>query len=95
MLFANNPFTDQDSFRTFEEILELAKKNDVDFVLLGGDLFHDCQPSAHCMQKCTELLKKYVIKWTIDIYIYISNTKINTKKNFVKRECCFLFISNS
>ena len=29
-----------DSFTAFEEVLETATKRDVDFVLLGGDLFH-------------------------------------------------------
>ena len=35
-----------DSFRTFNEVLETANNEDVDFVLLGGDLFHDNRPSA-------------------------------------------------
>jgi double-strand break repair protein MRE11 len=35
----------QDSFRSFEEILQLAVENDVDMLLLGGDLFHDNKPS--------------------------------------------------
>ncbi|KAI4465775.1 double-strand break repair protein mre11 [Holotrichia oblita] len=51
----------QDSFRAFEEILQLAVKNEVDMVLLGGDLFHESQPSSHSLQKCTELLKKYCL----------------------------------
>ena len=34
-----------DSLRTFEEILRTAKEKKVDFVLLGGDLFHENKPS--------------------------------------------------
>ena len=35
-----------DSFDSFEEVLEIASLRKVDFVLLGGDLFHDHRPSA-------------------------------------------------
>ncbi|KAK9722330.1 Calcineurin-like phosphoesterase [Popillia japonica] len=49
----------QDSFRAFEEILQLAVKNEVDMMLLGGNLFHENQPSPYTLQKCTQLLKKY------------------------------------
>ncbi|XP_065209390.1 double-strand break repair protein MRE11 [Planococcus citri] len=55
----NDPVRGEDSFNTFEEILELAKANDVDFILLGGDLFHDNKPSTLCMFKCMALLRKY------------------------------------
>ena len=34
-----------DSFEAFEEILHLAEEQDVDLILLGGDLFHDNNPS--------------------------------------------------
>lgn len=51
-------FADQDTFVTFEEILMLAVANKVDFILLGGDLFHYAQPSPYCVSKCVELLKK-------------------------------------
>ena len=34
-----------DSFMAFEEVLQLAAKHGADFVLLGGDLFHDNKPS--------------------------------------------------
>lgn len=34
-----------DSFVAFEEILYYAKERKVDFVLLGGDLFHHSMPS--------------------------------------------------
>ena len=34
-----------DSFNTFEEVMQLAVEQDVDMLLLGGDLFHDNKPS--------------------------------------------------
>lgn len=48
----------QDSFNAFEEILQLASSSKVDFILLGGDLFHDSKPSPTCLHKCITLLKK-------------------------------------
>lgn len=48
-----------DSFVAFDEILKLAKDNEVDFVLLGGDLFHDNKPSRKTLHTCMELLRKY------------------------------------
>ena len=41
-----DPVIGYDSFRVFDEMLETANKENVDFVLLGGDLFHDNRPSA-------------------------------------------------
>ncbi|XP_043286064.1 double-strand break repair protein MRE11 [Venturia canescens] len=52
---------ENDSFITFEEILKLALKHDVDFILLGGDLFHDSKPSQKVVLQCMELLKKYTL----------------------------------
>ncbi|XP_001356803.3 double-strand break repair protein MRE11 [Drosophila pseudoobscura] len=49
----------EDSFTAFEEILELAVAEDVDMILLGGDLFHDAVPSQNAMHKCIELLRRY------------------------------------
>ena len=51
----------QDAMRTFEEVLQLAQKNAVDFILLGGDLFHENRPSRYCMLKTFELLRKYCL----------------------------------
>ncbi|XP_075707601.1 double-strand break repair protein MRE11 isoform X2 [Rhinoderma darwinii] len=48
-----------DSFVAFDEILKLAKDNEADFVLLGGDLFHDNKPSRKTLHTCMELLRKY------------------------------------
>ncbi|XP_051169913.1 double-strand break repair protein MRE11 [Leptopilina boulardi] len=48
-----------DSLITFEEILKLAVENEVDFILLGGDLFHETKPPQDIIAKCISLLKKY------------------------------------
>lgn len=49
-----------DSFDGFEEILNIAKRNRVDFILLGGDLFHELTPSQNCLYRTIKLLQKYV-----------------------------------
>jgi double-strand break repair protein MRE11 len=41
----NHHILGDDSFDAFEEILQAAKRNSVDFLLLGGDLFHEITPS--------------------------------------------------
>uniref|UniRef100_K3YKW0 Double-strand break repair protein n=1 Tax=Setaria italica TaxID=4555 RepID=K3YKW0_SETIT len=48
-----------DSFDTFEEICSLAEKNKVDFLLLGGDLFHENKPSNSTLVKTIEILRHY------------------------------------
>jgi len=49
-----------DSFDAFEEILQVAKRNKVDFILLGGDLFHELTPSQGCLYRSIRLFQKYV-----------------------------------
>uniref|UniRef100_A0A2K6S987 Double-strand break repair protein n=1 Tax=Saimiri boliviensis boliviensis TaxID=39432 RepID=A0A2K6S987_SAIBB len=48
-----------DTFVTLNEILRLAQENEVDFILLGGDLFHENKPSRKTLHTCFELLRKY------------------------------------
>ena len=48
-----------DSLVSFEEVLQLAQQNDVDFILLGGDLFHENKPSRKTLHGCMSLLRKY------------------------------------
>ena len=47
-----------DSWRTFQEIMEIAKARDVDMVLLGGDLFHDNKPSRKSMFHVMKTLRE-------------------------------------
>ena len=48
-----------DTLNTFEEILKLAEENSVDFILLGGDLYHENKPSRKTLHRSMELLRKY------------------------------------
>ncbi|XP_040902184.1 double-strand break repair protein MRE11 [Toxotes jaculatrix] len=48
-----------DSYNTLDEILKCAKTNQVDFILLGGDLFHDNKPSRRCLHNCITMLRQY------------------------------------
>uniref|UniRef100_A0A146MDQ8 Double-strand break repair protein n=1 Tax=Lygus hesperus TaxID=30085 RepID=A0A146MDQ8_LYGHE len=53
-----DPIRADDSFNTFEEILQTGKKQNVDFILLGGDLFHDSKPSQSCYVKAISLIRE-------------------------------------
>ncbi|CDO78264.1 hypothetical protein BN946_scf184491.g9 [Trametes cinnabarina] len=56
-----DPVRGQDSINAFKEILQLAVKHDVDFVLLGGDLFHENRPSRDCLYQVMALLREYTL----------------------------------
>lgn len=46
-----------DSWQTFHEVMCLAKENDVDMVLLAGDLFHENKPSRKSMYNVMRSLR--------------------------------------
>lgn len=50
----------EDSFDAFNEVLELAVSMNVDFLLLGGDLFHEHSPSQNAYYKCSKIFNKHV-----------------------------------
>ena len=50
----------EDSFEAFNEVLEVAANQHVDFVLLGGDLFHEHTPSQSAYYKCSKIFNKHV-----------------------------------
>ncbi|OAA78628.1 DNA repair protein rad32 [Akanthomyces lecanii RCEF 1005] len=47
-----------DSWRTFDEVLTLARTEDVDMVLLAGDLFHDNKPSRKSLYQVMRTLRQ-------------------------------------
>jgi len=50
-------FRKDDSWKTFHEVMCLAKEHDVDMVLHGGDLFHENKPSRMSMYHVTQSLR--------------------------------------
>ncbi|CAG7716685.1 unnamed protein product [Allacma fusca] len=57
----SNAGREDDSFNTFEEVLQMALAEKVDFVLLGGDLFHENKPKPATLRRTIELLHKYTL----------------------------------
>ncbi|WFD33923.1 meiotic recombination [Malassezia cuniculi] len=56
-----DPVRGDDSINTFREILEIARDQNVDFVLLGGDLFHENKPSRETMHRTLSLLREFTL----------------------------------
>jgi double-strand break repair protein MRE11 len=56
-----DPIRGQDAINTFREILELARAEEVDFILLAGDLFHENKPSRGVMHQTIALLREYTM----------------------------------
>ncbi|EDO15139.1 hypothetical protein Kpol_413p14 [Vanderwaltozyma polyspora DSM 70294] len=53
----NDPITGDDSWKTFHEIMMIAKNNNVDMVLQAGDLFHVNKPSKKSMYQVMKSLR--------------------------------------
>lgn len=54
-----DPERGPDSFTSLEEAFDLAKVEEVDFILLGGDLFHENKPSRDCLTRCQKIFRDY------------------------------------
>ena len=52
-----DPVRGDDSWKSFHEIMCVAKDRDVDMVLLGGDLFHDNKPSRKALYNVMRSLR--------------------------------------
>lgn len=52
-----DPIRGDDSWKSFHEIMSLAKQRDVDMVLLAGDLFHENKPSRKSMYQVMRSLR--------------------------------------
>ncbi|XP_072119494.1 double-strand break repair protein MRE11 [Mobula birostris] len=66
-----------DTLVTFDEILKCAQDNEVDFILLGGDLFHDNKPSRKTLHTCMELMRKYCMGDTPVQFEILSDQSVN------------------
>lgn len=52
-----DPVRGEDSYNSFREVLEIARAEDVDMVLLAGDLFHENKPSRKSMFQAMRSLR--------------------------------------
>ncbi|PWA96700.1 DNA repair and meiosis protein (Mre11) [Artemisia annua] len=66
-----------DSFQAFEEICKIAEEKKVDFVLLGGDLFHENKPSRTTLVKAIEILRRYCLNDKPVQFQVVSDQTIN------------------
>ncbi|XP_056285650.1 double-strand break repair protein MRE11-like isoform X3 [Pseudoliparis swirei] len=66
-----------DSFNTLDEILKCAKTNQVDFILLGGDLFHENKPSRRCLHSCITMMRRYCMGDTPINFNILSDQTVN------------------
>ena len=74
----NDQIRGDDSFNSFEEILKLSRSEGVDFLLLGGDLFHHHNPSKKTIIRTSNILQKYVYgqkEHNYQVYCYEPNFK--------------------
>lgn len=56
-VYENDPIRGDDAWKTFEEITQLAKQQDVDMIIHGGDLFHINKPSKKSMYHVIKSLR--------------------------------------
>ncbi|KYQ93419.1 DNA repair exonuclease [Tieghemostelium lacteum] len=77
-----DPIRGEDSFNSFEEILQYAHQLKVDMVLLGGDLFHDNKPSRSCLYKTMELFRKYCLGDSPVRIQFLSDQNVNFSNQF-------------
>lgn len=50
----------KDSYMAFAEALQIAREQNVDFILLGGDLFHVNKPSSSVEHKCIKIIRQHM-----------------------------------
>lgn len=66
-----------DSFQAFEEICSIADQKKVDFLLLGGDLFHENKPSRTTLVKAIEILRRHCLNDNPVQFQVVSDQTIN------------------
>ncbi|CAM9352804.1 unnamed protein product, partial [Ectocarpus fasciculatus] len=72
--FEKDSVRSNDCFAAFEEVLVTAKAQKADFVLLGGDMFHENKPSRRTMHNAISLLRKYCLGED-PVYIEVLNNQ--------------------
>ncbi|CAB3405913.1 unnamed protein product [Caenorhabditis bovis] len=81
----NKPVINADSTNTFEEILQIAKREHADMVLLGGDLFHENHPSREVLHRVTQLLREYCLNSAPVQLEFLSDPTVNFSQSVFDR----------
>lgn len=71
-----------DSFQAFEEVCSIAEEKQVDFLLLGGDLFHENKPSRSTLVKAIEILRRYCLNDRPVQFQVVSDQTVNFANKF-------------
>ncbi|XP_039012909.1 double-strand break repair protein MRE11-like isoform X3 [Hibiscus syriacus] len=71
-----------DSFQSFDEICSIAEENKVDFLLLGGDLFHENKPSRSTLVKAIEILRRHCFNDQPVQFQVVSDQTVNFPNSF-------------
>ncbi|KAI8557735.1 hypothetical protein RHMOL_Rhmol04G0032800 [Rhododendron molle] len=71
-----------DSFQAFEEICSIAEQKQVDFLLLGGDLFHENKPSRSTLVKAIEILRRHCLNDQPVQFQVVSDQTVNFANSF-------------
>ncbi|VDL19927.1 unnamed protein product [Hymenolepis diminuta] len=66
-----------DTFKTLEEILCLAEHHNVDFILQGGDLFHENRPSIRCINEVLRLVRTHCFNDRPVSFEFLSDPAVN------------------
>uniref|UniRef100_A0A336LS54 Double-strand break repair protein n=1 Tax=Culicoides sonorensis TaxID=179676 RepID=A0A336LS54_CULSO len=75
----------EDSYNAFEELLQIAVAKNVDFILLGGDLFDKANPSSYCFNRCMALLRTYCMGGEKPIMVeFLSDQSVNFAESLNK-----------
>lgn len=81
----NKSVIHDDSINTLEEVLQIATRENVDFILLGGDLFHENNPTRDIMCKTVRLLRKYCLNDNPVLIEFKSDPSVNfNHSNFAR-----------
>ncbi|CAA0837870.1 Double-strand break repair protein MRE11 [Striga hermonthica] len=71
-----------DSFQAFDEICSIAEQKQVDFILLGGDLFHENKPSRSTLVKAIEILRRHCLNDRPVQFQVVSDQTMNFANSF-------------
>lgn len=71
-----DPIRADDTFNTFDEILTIARNENVSCIIQGGDLFHENKPSRNTYNRTMQLLKKHCLGSTKPVFK--TSIKINS-----------------